>query len=50
VDGYFTDWGEWANCSVTCGNGYRDRSRTCNQPQYGGNACAGSYNEVHVCI
>lgn len=41
-------WGDWTwsgPCSVTCGNGVRRRSRTCN----GGQGCIGVSEEVVAC-
>ncbi|KAL4231142.1 Thrombospondin type 1 repeat-containing protein [Mactra antiquata] len=51
VDGGFTDWSAWTACSVTCGTGTKDRSRSCDnpQPQYGGLNCSGDYDETLAC-
>lgn len=51
VDGGWSVWQTWGRCSVTCGNGVRNRSRSCNNPvpQYGGNQCTGDATEIHFC-
>lgn len=46
-------WSEWANgeCSVTCGNGQRKRTRSCNNPEPYGNGikCQGAKEETAKC-
>ena len=32
IDGGFTEWSEWSECSATCGGGTHHRSRTCTNP------------------
>ncbi|XP_039591708.1 hemicentin-1 isoform X2 [Polypterus senegalus] len=48
VDGKWTSWMTWTACSVSCGGGTRQRTRTCTSPspQYGGRQCEG--NDVHI--
>lgn len=44
VDGVWSLWGEWSNCSfVMCGVGNRTRSRSCDSPppSVGGKNCEG---------
>ncbi len=38
VDGEWTSWGEWSECSVSCGEGTRQRSLSC---QYTSKECIG---------
>ena len=51
VDGGWDDWTKWATCSVTCGGGSQNRSRTCTNPvpQYGGADCVGFAGENQDC-
>lgn len=44
VHGNWASWASWGSCTVTCGGGTKDRSRTCTNPapQYLGNDCVGS--------
>lgn len=51
VDGNWTDWSSWNECSVTCGRGLKDRERTCSNPlpQYGGTPCAGNATTSEKC-
>ena len=53
VDGIWTDWSAWSDCSVSiCGQiGTQSRTRTCTNPapQYGGDDCVGSPIESQSC-
>ncbi|KAK3506808.1 hypothetical protein QTP70_028372 [Hemibagrus guttatus] len=51
VDGQWSDWTPWEECSRTCGQGNRTRVRTCSKPpaQHGGRACEGRAVEVIMC-
>ncbi|XP_029473326.1 LOW QUALITY PROTEIN: hemicentin-1 [Rhinatrema bivittatum] len=51
VDGNWSEWSAWEECSRTCGQGNRTRTRTCSNPsaQYGGRACDGNAVEVVMC-
>ena len=43
VDGGYTEWSDWGECSATCGGGVRTRLRTCTNPSSkdGGKNCDG---------
>ncbi|XP_023810079.1 hemicentin-1 isoform X2 [Oryzias latipes] len=51
VDGNWSEWSVWEECSQTCGQGNRTRFRTCSNPlpQYGGKPCEGKAVEVIMC-
>ena len=51
IDGGFSDWSVWTECSVTCGGGEQTRTRTCSnpEPQNGGNDCVGDLEESQTC-
>ncbi|XP_046380159.2 sushi, von Willebrand factor type A, EGF and pentraxin domain-containing protein 1-like [Haliotis rufescens] len=51
VHGHWTAWGNWTECSTSCGSGERTRARRCDnpQPQNGGDDCEGSETEVGAC-
>ncbi|VDI00055.1 Hypothetical predicted protein, partial [Mytilus galloprovincialis] len=51
VDGNWSTWGGWQECSVTCGGGDKTRNRTCTDPipQYSGEDCHGNDTEVAIC-
>lgn len=51
IDGGWTDWTTWTECTVTCSGGEHSRSRECNNPapQYGGNNCSGNSTETEDC-
>ncbi|KAL4218698.1 hypothetical protein ACF0H5_021286 [Mactra antiquata] len=51
VDGGWTDWIESEGCSVTCGNGTKIKSRTCENPEplYIGMDCEGDSFQVVEC-
>uniref|UniRef100_A0AAX7UXV5 Adhesion G protein-coupled receptor B1b n=1 Tax=Astatotilapia calliptera TaxID=8154 RepID=A0AAX7UXV5_ASTCA len=49
VDGAWDEWTPWSLCSSTCGRGYRDRTRTCKQPQNGGEPCRGPSKQTKFC-
>lgn len=51
VNGGFTAWSEFGNCSVSCGSGVQERNRTCSQPApaHGGKDCEGPVEETKEC-
>ena len=51
INGGWTDFGDWSECSAECGGGTRSRSRSCTNPTpaYGGIQCTGSSTETQVC-
>ena len=51
MDGGWSDFGNWSECSVTCGGGVKERSRTCTNPppSNGGNDCVGDNEETKSC-
>lgn len=53
IDGNYTEWSEWSDCSLTCGGGLKTRARQCTSPppQYGGKTCErlGRANETLSC-
>ncbi|XP_078662008.1 SCO-spondin-like [Branchiostoma floridae x Branchiostoma belcheri] len=51
ADGNWGGWSEWSGCSVTCGEGTRERTRSCDNPapQQTGKPCEGSSQEIKVC-
>jgi len=51
VDGGWTDYGNWSECSVKCGGGSQNRSRSCTNPApaNGGADCEGPSSETQEC-
>nr|XP_054608122.1 hemicentin-1 isoform X2 [Nothobranchius furzeri] len=51
VDGHWSEWSHWEECSQTCGQGNRTRIRTCSNPpaQHGGRSCEGKAVDVIMC-
>ncbi|XP_053098888.1 hemicentin-1 isoform X3 [Hemicordylus capensis] len=51
VDGNWSEWASWEECSKTCGQGNKTRTRTCSSPpaQHGGRPCEGSAVESVMC-
>ena len=51
VHGNFTVWSGWSNCSVTCGSGFKYRTRNCTNPapENGGNNCNGEHTNTTDC-
>ncbi|KAJ8312553.1 hypothetical protein KUTeg_009926 [Tegillarca granosa] len=51
VNGNWSAWENWSPCSVSCGNGFRRRYRSCNNPAplYGGYQCVGSEEDTERC-
>ncbi|KAL5248998.1 hypothetical protein ACHWQZ_G018005 [Mnemiopsis leidyi] len=51
VDGGYSDFGDWSECSAVCGGGTQTRTRTCTNPApaNGGADCVGSSSEIRQC-
>ncbi|KAK3085610.1 hypothetical protein FSP39_006044, partial [Pinctada imbricata] len=51
VNGNWSEWLEWSDCSATCGNGTQIRKRLCNNPMpdNGGLYCEGSNVDILNC-
>ncbi|XP_060604364.1 coadhesin-like isoform X2 [Ruditapes philippinarum] len=51
VDGSWSHWSTWSSCSHTCGNGIKNRHRTCSNPPpaHGGKNCSGSAYDSTGC-
>lgn len=51
VDGGWSAWTTWLECSTTCGSGVKSRFRVCDspRPQYSGAFCDGEFEENTNC-
>ncbi|XP_062616879.1 coadhesin-like [Saccostrea cucullata] len=51
VDGQWSAWSGYGQCSSSCGAGIQIRIRNCSNPapEYGGNNCSGSFKESQPC-
>ena len=51
VDGGYSDFGDWSECSTECGGGTQTRTRTCTNPApaNGGADCVGDSTETRKC-
>ena len=51
VDGGWTDYSAWSDCTKTCGTGTQTRTRTCTNPtpKGGGAVCTGDAEETQNC-
>lgn len=51
VNGGYSNWQEWSPCSSTCGQGFQERNRLCNNPEpvNGGRSCSGPRIDSRKC-
>lgn len=51
VDGGWSDFSAWSDCSKNCGGGSQKRTRTCTNPKpaHGGKNCVGNAEETRKC-
>ena len=51
VDGVWSEWPDYSNCSATCDGGMQTRTRTCTNPapSGGGANCSGSDYQCQSC-
>ncbi|XP_038044114.1 semaphorin-5A-like isoform X2 [Patiria miniata] len=51
VDGGWSCWSEWSDCSESCGEGLHQRTRTCTNPipAHGGRECEGPETVTEMC-
>ena len=51
VNGGWTSYSVWSDCTKTCGTGTQTRTRTCTNPapQHGGADCTGNDEEIQTC-
>ena len=52
VDGDWTGWSDWSDCSKTCSEGTITRTRSCSDPlpQFGGLDCVGNAIDTDTCL
>ena len=52
MDGGYSEWSNWSECSKPCDIGVMSRSRTCTNPEpsFGGRNCTGGYEIVQTNI
>ncbi|KAJ8318266.1 hypothetical protein KUTeg_003357 [Tegillarca granosa] len=52
VNGQWSTWNSWSECSENCGTGFHYRDRTCTQPApaNGGKLCQGPGSETIACF
>ncbi|XP_023249744.1 hemicentin-1-like [Seriola lalandi dorsalis] len=51
INGGYSNWQEWSPCSSTCGQGFQERIRLCNNPEpaNGGRSCSGPSIDSRKC-
>ena len=51
VDGGWSEFGDWSECSAICGGGTQTRTRECNKPapEHGGADSEGEDSESQAC-
>ncbi|CAH1776938.1 unnamed protein product [Owenia fusiformis] len=49
VQGGWSPWGLWTQCTSTCGAGVRKRVRFCDSPKPKNTRCPGSYYDAELC-
>ncbi|XP_029960009.1 hemicentin-1 [Salarias fasciatus] len=51
VNGGYSNWEEWGPCSSSCGQGFQERIRLCNNPEpaNGGRSCSGPSIDSRKC-
>ncbi|XP_058491292.1 hemicentin-1 [Solea solea] len=51
INGGYSTWQEWSPCSSTCGRGFQERTRLCDNPEpaNGGRSCSGSSIDSRKC-
>ncbi|XP_055017752.1 hemicentin-1 [Boleophthalmus pectinirostris] len=51
INGGYSNWEEWGPCSSTCGQGFQERIRLCNNPEpaNGGGSCSGPSIDTRKC-
>ena len=50
IDSTWQPWGEWSQCTASCGKGVQIRARACSEPAFGGNEkCPGNSTATKDC-
>lgn len=51
VDGGWTEWTDWSECSVTCSDGTQTATRECTNPipEFSGKSCPGDKLRSRAC-
>ena len=52
VNGGWSEWSTWTNCSAACGNGTQNATRTCDNPApaHNGQQCSGDSHKQKICL